>query len=216
MRSCCRVLTALARKRARPCRADRRRGRSRPAGTDARYFRAGRGTGRARLGRAGPGGSGLSKARLGRAGMACRTRAPAKTANSGAPRERRLLGQRDQTRAGSGLADYPVFTRKVATDTSYLACARLMLARAMSSSRSSPRTTRIRCRRSRCCPADAAISNISGCMAWARRFTSFITRPRRPSHPALACASMRRWEPTRIFWLISCGACWRTARILLS
>jgi RHH-type proline utilization regulon transcriptional repressor/proline dehydrogenase/delta 1-pyrroline-5-carboxylate dehydrogenase len=34
------------------------------------------------------------------------------------------LGHRDQARAGRGAGGFPVFTRKAATDVSYLACAR--------------------------------------------------------------------------------------------
>jgi hypothetical protein len=45
-----------------------------------------------------------------------------------------------------GLEGYPVYTRKAYTDVSYLACARKLLARPTRSTRSSPRTTRTRCR----------------------------------------------------------------------
>ena len=38
------------------------------------------------------------------------------------------MGQRDQGGQVAGLSDYPVFTRKVATDVSYLACAKRLLA----------------------------------------------------------------------------------------
>ena len=40
------------------------------------------------------------------------------------------MGQRDQGGQVAGLRDYPVFTRKVATDVSYLACAKRLLAAA--------------------------------------------------------------------------------------
>ncbi len=60
---------------------------------------------------------------LGRSGAAA---APPHPRASG---QGRLLGHRDQARARRwGLADYPVFTRKCGTDTSYLACARALLA----------------------------------------------------------------------------------------
>ncbi len=52
-----------------------------------------------------------------------------------------------------GLPDYPVFTRKVATDVSYLACAKRLLAARTSSTRPSPRTTPTRSARSRRWPA---------------------------------------------------------------
>ncbi len=62
--------------------------------------------------------------RLGR-----RARPQAQPAADGPAGQGRLLGQRDQARARSAaIADYPVFTRKVATDVSYLACAAKLLA----------------------------------------------------------------------------------------
>ena len=48
---------------------------------------------------------------------------------AGSPGQGRLLGYRGETRPGTGLASYPVFTRKASTDVSYLACARFMLSR---------------------------------------------------------------------------------------
>jgi len=47
-------------------------------------------------------------------------------AMDGPARQGRLLGQRDQLAQQLGL-DYPVFTRKAATDVSYLACAHRLL-----------------------------------------------------------------------------------------
>jgi RHH-type proline utilization regulon transcriptional repressor/proline dehydrogenase/delta 1-pyrroline-5-carboxylate dehydrogenase len=43
------------------------------------------------------------------------------------PGQGRVLGCRDQARAGDGPAAYPVFTHKHHTDVSYLACARALL-----------------------------------------------------------------------------------------
>ena len=43
------------------------------------------------------------------------------------PGERRLLGQRDQARAAARHGRLPVFTRKAATDISYVACATTLL-----------------------------------------------------------------------------------------
>ncbi len=71
-----------------------------------------------------------------------------------------------------GLADYPVFTRKAATDLSYLACARRLLAarprlypqfathNALTVADASSRW-----------PATRRASSSSACTAWARRST---------------------------------------------
>ena len=48
--------------------------------------------------------------------------------HTGAAGEGRVLGCGDQARAGHGLPGFPVFTRKAATDLSYLVCARRILA----------------------------------------------------------------------------------------
>ena len=71
----------------------------------------------------------------------------------------------------AGLPDYPVFTRKVATDVSYLACAKALLDAGDVSTLPSPRTMRTRWARSKRWPR-AGHSNSSGCMAWARRCTT--------------------------------------------
>jgi RHH-type proline utilization regulon transcriptional repressor/proline dehydrogenase/delta 1-pyrroline-5-carboxylate dehydrogenase len=52
----------------------------------------------------------------------------ARPPDHGAAGQGRLLGHRDQARAGAGLDGFPVFTRKAATDLSYIACARMLLA----------------------------------------------------------------------------------------
>ena len=68
-----------------------------------------------------------------------RARAAAQPAADGAAGQGRLLGQRDQARPGAAaIADYPVFTRKAATDVSYLACA------AQAARRRATRSTRLR------------------------------------------------------------------------
>ena len=46
----------------------------------------------------------------------------------GAPGQGRLLGHRDQACAGRGSRGFPVFTRKEATDVSYICCAQKLLA----------------------------------------------------------------------------------------
>ena len=69
------------------------------------------------------------------------------------------------------LADYPVFTRKLNTDVSYLACVRLLLERSQGllSADSRP-TTRTRSP-PRTSPAAPPCSSSSACTAWARRST---------------------------------------------
>ena len=72
-----------------------------------------------------------------------------------------------------GFAGYPLFTRKVSTDVSYLACARYLLGASRSSSiRSSPPTMPIRWRPSRSWRAMTAASSSSACTAWGRRSTN--------------------------------------------
>ncbi|MEJ0044002.1 MAG: proline dehydrogenase family protein [Rhizomicrobium sp.] len=110
-----------------------------------------------------------------------------------------------------GLDDYPVFTRKAATDTSYLACARVMLAPAPRSIRNSPPTTPIRSPPSTRWPAGGATSNISACTAWARRCTRSTA-----SWAACRRASTRRSAAMRTCWPISCAASWKTAPTPLS
>ncbi len=79
-----------------------------------------------------------------------------------------------------GLDGYPVYTRKVATDVSYLACARRLLAAGplfypqfathnAHTARGGPRTGRRR----------AAIGSSSACTAWARRCTTRSSAPNR-------------------------------------
>ena len=79
----------------------------------------------------------------------------------------------------AGYDGYPLFTRKVSTDVSYLACARLH-ARAPRRllSRSSPPTMPTPSRPSRSWRATTAASNSSGCTAWARRSTARSPAPK--------------------------------------
>ena len=76
-----------------------------------------------------------------------------------------------------GQAGYPVYTRKVYTDVSYLACARKLLDAPMPSTPSSPRTTRRPWPASTTWPrpwaaaTTAASTSSSACTAWASRCT---------------------------------------------
>ena len=95
----------------------------------------------------------------------------------------RLLGQRDQARQERGLEGYPVYTRKVTTDVSYLACVgpavqarRRDLSAVRDAQRSQHRL------HSRACARAVRCTNFSGCTAWAG---SCMRRPRArsPSFP---------------------------------
>ena len=108
-----------------------------------------------------------------------------------------------------GLADYPVFTRKLHTDVSYLACVRLMLSRPGGVlSRSSPRTTPTRSPSVYVAGRPARRSSSSACTAWARRSTRRWSAATSSTCPA---ASTRRSGRTRTSSPTSCGACSRTA-----
>lgn len=56
-----------------------------------------------------------------------RPRPPQSPPLDDSPGKRRVLGQRDQARPGRRPEGYPVYTRKVYTDVSYIACARKLL-----------------------------------------------------------------------------------------
>jgi RHH-type proline utilization regulon transcriptional repressor/proline dehydrogenase/delta 1-pyrroline-5-carboxylate dehydrogenase len=106
----------------------RRRG-SRSAGNVARPDRSTRHRRRTgRLERPWAGRPGLPEACPAAHRLAHRPRLPCRSASDGSPVQGRLLGRRDQARAGAWLCDYPVFTRKVSSDLSYLACARRLFA----------------------------------------------------------------------------------------
>jgi hypothetical protein len=112
-----------------------------------------------------------------------------------------------------GLDDYPVFTRKVHTDVSYLACARKLLAApaeiypqfATHNAQTLAAIYRM--------AGDYAPGNTSSsaCTAWASRSTRRSSgRCRRQARRARA-ASTRRWAPTRRCSPTSCGGSSRTA-----
>ena len=108
-----------------------------------------------------------------------------------------------------GLDGYPVYTRKVATDVSYLACAQpAARPRRRRSIRNSRRTTRIPWRRFSKWPAIAGIGSSSACTAWGRRSTN---RSSAPSTWTGRAGSMRRSAVTRICSPIWCGGCSKTA-----
>ena len=114
-----------------------------------------------------------------------------------------------------GLAGYPVYTRKVHTDVSYLACARKLLAapaavypavrdaqraHARGDPRSSPGRISTR-----------ANTSSSACTAWAKRCTSSVVAPIAMAGSAGRAASMRRSARTRRCSPISCAGCSRMA-----
>ncbi len=108
-----------------------------------------------------------------------------------------------------GLAGYPVYTRKVATDVSYLG-GRPPAARwpAASSTRNSRPTTRTPLPRSSNSPAIAGIGNSSACTAWAKRSTTRSSGRRISTDRA---GSMRRSAATRNCSPTSCAGCSKTA-----
>ena len=112
-----------------------------------------------------------------------------------------------------GLPDYPVFTRKVATDVSYLACAKSCSPRATSSIPPLLPTTPTPSVRSRRSPkAGVRVS------APARHGRGALRRARQAREAASAtserrCASTRRSAATRSCSPISSGDCSRTAPI---
>ena len=141
--------------------------------------------------------------------LARRTRPPA----DGAAGQGRLLGRRDQARPGRRAGrTFPVFTRKIHTDVSYLACARKLLAAPdarlpavrhaqRADARHHPRDGRRR-------TSMPASTSSSACTAWASRCTRRSSG--RTSSTGRA-ASTRRSARTRRCSPIWCAACWRTA-----
>ena len=133
--------------------------------------------------------------------------------HSGAARQRRLLGHGDQARAGTGPRRLSRFSRaKAATDASYLACARAMLAAArgdLSAIRHAQRAhafgrTGLRRRAHGFRISAPAWHGRSAVRAVSRSETAGTCA-------APACASMRRWARMRICSPISCAGCSRTA-----
>ena len=185
----------------------------RPSGSTSRSTssrRVAARSGARRLGRPRPRRPGLSEARAAADRLARRPRAPRTAGASWCGWSRAPIGTaRSSARQERGLAGYPVFTRKVATDVSYLACAKRLLAdarRLLSAVRHPQRAHRRG--RARAGRQPRAISSSSACTAWARRSTSRSSAPTSCGCPA---ASMRRSAATRICWPISCAGCWRTA-----
>ena len=111
----------------------------------------------------------------------------------------------------NGLPGYPVFTRKNATDVSYLANAAKMLRAAMCFIRCSPRITPIPSPPSWKWPAPTrAVLNSSVCTAWANRC---ITRLQAAATANIPAASTRLSAAIRTCCPIWCAACWKTGRI---
>ncbi len=112
-----------------------------------------------------------------------------------------------------GLDGYPVYTRKPATDVSYLACARRLLDGGESFTRNSPPTTRIPSPPSWKWPAIAGTTSFSACTEWARRS---MKRSSARTSWADRAGSMRRSATIRTCSPIWSGGCSKTAPILLS
>ena len=110
-----------------------------------------------------------------------------------------------------GYKDFPVFTRKLATDVSYLACAEKMLA---ADDVIYPAFATHNAYTIGCDQGDGgrqARSNSSACTAWARTSTARSRRWRATTAPM--CASMPPPARTRTCSPIWSGACSKTARI---
>ena len=114
-----------------------------------------------------------------------------------------------------GLDGYPVYTRKVYTDVSYLACARRLLAAPdarLSAVRDPQRAHAggdLHARRRRHDAGDSTSS--SACTAWASRSTSRWSGRSTTASSAGRAASTRRSARTRRCSPTWCGACSRTA-----
>ena len=106
-----------------------------------------------------------------------------------------------------GLAGFPVFTRKAATDVSYLACARRLLGM---TDRLYPQFATHNAH------TVAAVLHMAGDVSRFefQRLHGMGEVPctkRCARRTAPAAASMRRWAPITTCSPISCAACWRTA-----
>ena len=138
-------------------------------------------------------------ARIGRA---------ARPALHGAPGQGRLLGRRDQARAGAGPRPATRCSPRRRTPTSaYLACARRAdrpCRRDLSAVRDPQRRHHRRDRADGAATA-ARRSRCSACTAWARRSTA------RCGGRCRLCASTRRSASTATCWPTSCAGCSRTA-----
>jgi RHH-type proline utilization regulon transcriptional repressor/proline dehydrogenase/delta 1-pyrroline-5-carboxylate dehydrogenase len=110
-----------------------------------------------------------------------------------------------------GLSDYPVFTRKVSSDLSYLACARRLFADPLAfypAFATHNAHTLAAVAESRSAPAAATSGNTSACTAWAKNST---TRSSARTDGAAPAASTRRSAATRTCWPTWFAACSRTA-----
>ena len=193
----------------------RRRG-SRPARAVARHHRGAgrrRRAVRQRLGRLRPRHPGLSEARR----AACATGSPSSPASTSAASwsgwSRAPIGTpRSRPRRSPGCDDYPVFTRKVATDVSYLACAKRLLAASDVHLPGLRHPQRQHHRRDQGAGRRRRRSSSSACTAWARGFTrSWPSSSRHRRRARRRCASTRRSAATRTCSPISSAACSRTA-----
>jgi RHH-type proline utilization regulon transcriptional repressor/proline dehydrogenase/delta 1-pyrroline-5-carboxylate dehydrogenase len=106
-----------------------------------------------------------------------------------------------------GVDGFPVFTRKAATDVSYLACARKLLRRdrpALSAIRHAQRPHHRRDPPDGREPGDGfEFQRLHGMGEALHEMVRRTT--------ASPAASTRRWGGTATSWPISCGGCWRTA-----
>ena len=91
----------------------------------------------------------------------------------------------------AGLPDYPVFTRKVATDVSYLACAKMLLAASDVIYPAFATHNANTIGQVKALAARPASSSSSACTAWARSCTR--------SWPSSSAASAMRATPVRIY-----------------
>jgi RHH-type proline utilization regulon transcriptional repressor/proline dehydrogenase/delta 1-pyrroline-5-carboxylate dehydrogenase len=111
-----------------------------------------------------------------------------------------------------GVETFPVFTRKVNTDVSYMACAQMLLDRR---DRIYPQFATHNAHT--CAPCwpwpvrTRTASSSSACTAWASRCTTSSASRRGP-----IAGSTRRSARTATCWPIWCAACWRTERTPLS
>ena len=192
---------------------DHRCGRSRPARAVARCDRRGpRRHFTGRLGRLWPCRAGLSEARRRRDRPPRRTGAAAEPAADDPPGQGRVLGHRDQARAGararrlSGVhaqGDDRSQLRRLCAAAAGAAAAHLPAVRdpQRADGGDHPRTRGHR-----------RLTNSSGCTAWATRCTSNCAR----IGPSLPAAPMRRSAAIATCSPIWCGGCWRTAPTLRS
>ncbi len=110
-----------------------------------------------------------------------------------------------------GLADYPVYTRKIYTDVAYVSCARkLLAARDAVFPQFATNNARTLATIYQLAGPDSAraITSSSACTAWAScSMTRWSARTKSTAH----AGSMRRSGRTRRCSPIWCGACWKIA-----